>query len=274
MNEKHQEVQLWLEKLYGGDQVPDYELNETTVSTLHDLMRKNEKRDTDMQLIIEDLRQKADEYNGEGRRLEKILRSIGLTSTSLSQSGVMSQRTLVNLALLLQIKDSSESSYMLGLEKLQDELYKTEDCRQMEQRTTEKLIDKTKTAILKYNSLKKALEVLEQQSDSQHPETEKRAKTTGFLHSKSKEYKNSIHHYQNLLSKSGVDPALYHGELVKTSEELKALEEQLAPKRSKLQTYHSLPPDVSLTKVKVEELKQKLVSMEAELSKKIDLMHM
>ena len=46
--------------------MPAYELNEHTVTVLHSLMRRNEQKEKDTQLLVEDLRQKADEYNAEG----------------------------------------------------------------------------------------------------------------------------------------------------------------------------------------------------------------
>ena len=60
------QVQVWLEKLYGDKPVPAYELNEYTVGVLHNLMSRNERKERDTQLLIQDLRQKADEYNAEG----------------------------------------------------------------------------------------------------------------------------------------------------------------------------------------------------------------
>ena len=63
------QVQIWLEKLFGDKPVPAYELNQYTVGVLHDLMCWNERKEADTQLVIEDLRQKADEYNAEGLTL-------------------------------------------------------------------------------------------------------------------------------------------------------------------------------------------------------------
>lgn len=274
MNKEHQEVQVWLEKVFGGDSVPSYELNKKTVRILYKLMKLNEMKDNDTQLVIDDLRQKTDEYNVEARKLESILKSINLPIAGLSQSGVTSLRTLAKVALLLQTKDVSESSYMLSLQHLHDELYNTSEELKLEERVIQALVEKTKMAIHKYNSLKKAAEDLNQQKSKQYPEMEKRAKESGFLHSKAKEYKEKVHQFQNELIKSKTDPSIYHGALVKTSEELQTLKDQLAPLKSKLQTYHSLPPNISLTKVKIEELKHELTRLETELSRKIDLTHM
>lgn len=48
-------------------------------------------------------------FSYEGRRIENILQSINLTTASLSQSGLMSLRTLANLALTLETKDASDT---------------------------------------------------------------------------------------------------------------------------------------------------------------------
>ena len=62
-------VQVWLEKKFGEKPVPAYELNQSTVSILHELMGWNERKEADTQLVIQDLRQKADEYNAEGKNI-------------------------------------------------------------------------------------------------------------------------------------------------------------------------------------------------------------
>lgn len=66
MYQNFSQVQVWLEKLFGDKPVPAYELNEYTVGVLHNLMKRNEHKEADTQLLIDDLRQKADEYNAEG----------------------------------------------------------------------------------------------------------------------------------------------------------------------------------------------------------------
>ena len=267
-------IQVWLEKVFGGDSVPSYELNKITIQTLYKLMKLNETRDKDVSIVIGDMRQKAEEYNIEARRLEDIMKKINLPIASLSQSGVMSLRTLANIALLLQTKDVSETSYLLALQHLQNDLYKTREELKYEERLTQTLIEKTKKAVHKYNLLKKAADDLKEQKTKEVPEIERRAKESGFLYSKAKEYKDKINQFQNELYRSKADPNIYHSALVKMSEELQSLMEQLSPLKTKLKTYHSLPPDVSLTKVKIEELRQELSRLEAELSRRIDLAHM
>jgi hypothetical protein len=52
--------------VFGGDLVPSYELNKKTVRILYKLMKLNEMKDKDTQIVIDDLRRKTDEYNVEG----------------------------------------------------------------------------------------------------------------------------------------------------------------------------------------------------------------
>ena len=115
---------------------------------------------------------------------------------------------------------------------------------------------------------------MENQSLKQQPHMEKSAEECKFLRSKYREYKEKIHQCQDALLKSGTDQSLYHREMVKKSDELQELKDKIAPMKAKLDTYHNLPPDLSLTKVKIEEMKREVAALEAELCQNINLMHM
>ena len=60
------QVRYWLEQMFEGETVPQYEVNETTITVLYDLACKNEAVNKDTRLLLEDLGQKAEEYNAEG----------------------------------------------------------------------------------------------------------------------------------------------------------------------------------------------------------------
>ncbi|XP_062599416.1 HAUS augmin-like complex subunit 1 [Saccostrea cucullata] len=274
MTTKHEEVQTWLENVFAGDDIPEFEINATSLSLLYNLMRCNEHADRDTKLLVEDYRQKAEEYNIEARRCEGVLKRMNLSIASLSQAGVISLRVIANLALILQIKDTSDTSFLLAMQHLDDEIYKAEEARRKEERNLQILTEKIKTAMVKQSHLKKAMDVLEQKAACQQPETEKRMKDVHFIRSKTKEYQDKIKQMQKSLQKLKVDPSIYHNSLVQSSKELQKLQEEMSPLQSKLQTYSSLPPDLSSIKVKIEELKVKLAGLENEFSKRIDLMHM
>jgi len=59
------QVQEWLEGVLGDRSVPAYELNSCTLDSLADIMARNQQAETRTQLLIEDYRQKADEYSAE-----------------------------------------------------------------------------------------------------------------------------------------------------------------------------------------------------------------
>lgn len=265
---------LWLEKMFAGDDVPEFELNASNITLLYNLMKCNEQADKDTQVLVEDYQLKAEEYNIEARRCEGVLKKMNLSIASLSQAGVISLRVIANLALILQVRDTTDTSFLLAMRHLEDEIYKVEEARIKEERNLQTLIDKIKVAMVKQSHLKKAMEVLEQKAACQQPETEKRTKDIHFIRSKAKEYKDKIKQMQTTLHTLKVDPSIYHHSLVKSSKELEKLQEELSPLQVKLQTYSSLPPDLSSIKVKIEELKMKLADLGNELSRKIDLMHM
>lgn len=60
------QVHCWLEKVFGGDGVPHYEVNHRTTELLYNLKQLNEKQDKAADIITEDLQQKAEEYEVEG----------------------------------------------------------------------------------------------------------------------------------------------------------------------------------------------------------------
>ncbi|KAF3829837.1 hypothetical protein GH733_001788, partial [Mirounga leonina] len=58
-------VAAWLKKIFGDHPIPQYEVNARTTEILHHLSERNRVRDRDVYLVIEDLKQKASEYESE-----------------------------------------------------------------------------------------------------------------------------------------------------------------------------------------------------------------
>uniref|UniRef100_A0A8D1LJX6 HAUS augmin like complex subunit 1 n=1 Tax=Sus scrofa TaxID=9823 RepID=A0A8D1LJX6_PIG len=63
--EKEAQVAAWLKKIFGDHSIPQYEVNPRTTEILHHLAECNSVRDRDVCLVIEDLKQKAREYESE-----------------------------------------------------------------------------------------------------------------------------------------------------------------------------------------------------------------
>ncbi|PNJ80646.1 HAUS1 isoform 5, partial [Pongo abelii] len=74
--ETEMQVAAWLKKIFGDHPIPQYEVNPRTTEILHHLSERNRVRDRDVYLVIEDLKQKASEYESE-------------ESCSVAQAGVL-----------------------------------------------------------------------------------------------------------------------------------------------------------------------------------------
>lgn len=61
------QVNSWLSSVFGDQPVPHFEVNTRTVDLLHQLAQASEARCRDTCLLIEDLQQKASEYEADGR---------------------------------------------------------------------------------------------------------------------------------------------------------------------------------------------------------------
>ena len=79
-------MHTWLEKVFAGDDIPEFELNATSLSILYNLMKCNQHADRDTQLLIEDAQQKAEEYNMEGGRFVLTM-LIGSSDFKITGSG-------------------------------------------------------------------------------------------------------------------------------------------------------------------------------------------
>lgn len=60
------QVNSWLGAVFGDQSVPHFEVNTRTVDVLYQLAESSEARCSDTALLIEDLKQKASEYQADG----------------------------------------------------------------------------------------------------------------------------------------------------------------------------------------------------------------
>ncbi|XP_031566759.1 HAUS augmin-like complex subunit 1 [Actinia tenebrosa] len=271
--QKHFKVKLWLEGLFGDEPIPQYEINNKTIEILEQMADRNMRCDRDAEIVIEDMVQKTAEYDFEAQRISRILNDVGITLTSLSQSGSHSIKTLSEVSLLLGLKDCSSSSLMLGIANQSCALDAILDERAEEKRVYSRLLAKTKSSLVKANTLQRALETLEEQHTLQKPILDKRSQETGFLQSKAKEYQRIVKELEEYQKSLGLESSIFHENLVKKAEDINLLKEKSKPLKNKLESYQNLPPDLSLAKVKVEEAKRELARLEQQLSSNIDMLH-
>ncbi|KAM6033637.1 HAUS augmin-like complex subunit 1 [Chlamydotis macqueenii] len=273
MEAKLKRVTLWLNKIYGNQPIPQYEVNARTVDILYELAECNEARDRDVSLLIEDMKQKAAEYEAETGYLQGILtESLGLSLSSLSSEGISYLNVLVNSAMTLETKDTSLTSFFCAINDMTSELYATESKnREMELELTD-IRNKLTAALMLEKQLEEDLKKTEELLELEKAKGDSRARNLKFLKDKSGDLKIRIKAAEEQLAATGLDESLTHEALVSLSEELAQLQEETVPLKKKLESYLDLTPNPSLALVKIEEVKRELNALEVEFSKEIDML--
>ncbi|KAL2296420.1 hypothetical protein Nmel_015736, partial [Mimus melanotis] len=91
-----------------------------------------------------------------------------------------------------------------------------------------------------------------------------------FLENKSIDLKIRIKEAENELLASGLDQSLTHEALVKSSEELAALQKEMEPLKRERKSYLDLPLSIPLARVIVEEARKELKAVDEELTREIE----
>jgi len=271
---KRQEVAQWLEQTFSGEDVPEFELTDTTVSHLHQMAVASQRNDRNLQLCMDDLQHKCDEYNAEAQRLAAILdrltQMIGpIGSQHLSKSGQSSLQTLVKLAELLYVKDSSETSYNLALQELDDEMYHIEMQQCEETKRLKDLKSKAHQATFKVESLTRTMELVKQNTFEKSQLLDSRKNDQAFFKKKARQIDKDMSKLQT--SQDKVETEKTHEYLVKKSDHLCGLNAELAPLKDELQSYMVLPPNKFEAKIMIEQKKRELNKLEKELEQCVDI---
>uniref|UniRef100_A0A2K6D0X7 HAUS augmin like complex subunit 1 n=1 Tax=Macaca nemestrina TaxID=9545 RepID=A0A2K6D0X7_MACNE len=230
LEERETQVAAWLKKIFGDHPIPQYEVNPRTTEILHHLSERNRVRDRDVYLVVEDLKQKASEYESEAKYLQDLLmESVNFSPANLSSTGSRYLNALVDSSVALETKDTS-----LARDVKKAELHQS--------------IERAKV--------------------------DNRRQNMDFLKAKSEEFRFGIKAAEEQLSARGMDASLSHQSLVALSEKLARLKQQTIPLKKKLESYLDLMPNPSLARVKIEEAKRELDSIEAELTRRVDMMEL
>ncbi|KAM3845193.1 HAUS augmin-like complex subunit 1 [Vipera latastei] len=272
MEEKIAKVTSWLKKLFGDQAVPLYEVNARTVDILHELAECNESRDGDVNLLIEDMKQKAVEYESEGLFLQELLmESLNLSLSGLSKASTSYLNSLVDIALALETKDTSLASFIPAINDLTSDLYGAQSKNKELEFELSTLRRKLTSALVLEKRLQEDVVKTEDHLIVERAKTESRTQYMKFLIEKSEDIKGQIKSAEEQLSASGLDASLTHESLVTLSEKLADLKKQAVPLKKKLESYLDLTPNPSLARVKIEEAKRELEALEAEFSRKLDM---
>ncbi|XP_020841420.1 HAUS augmin-like complex subunit 1 isoform X1 [Phascolarctos cinereus] len=273
--EKAEKIALWLKKIFGDQPIPKYEVNPRTTDILYHLSECNKARDRDVSLVIEDLKQKAREYESEAKYLQDLLmESVNLSFTSLSSIGSSYLNALVDSALVLETKDTSLASFIPAVNSLAADLFRTKARNEEMEVELSKLGKNLTATLILEKCLREDLKKAELHLSMEKAKVDSRISNIDFLKAKSDDLRLRIKAAEEQLSARGMDASLSHQSLMALSEKLAELKQQTAPLKKKLESYLDLMPNPSLAQVKIEEAKRELHSVDAELTKKVDMMEL
>ncbi|XP_010635691.1 HAUS augmin-like complex subunit 1 isoform X2 [Fukomys damarensis] len=268
-------VAEWLKKIFGDHPIPQYEVNSRTTEILYHLAERNRDRDRDACLVIEDLKQKANEYESEAKHLQDLLvESVNFSPANLSSTGSMYLNALVDSAMALETKDTSLASFIPAVNDLTSDLFRTKSKSEELQLQLGKLEKNLTATLVLEKCLREDLKKAELHLSAEKAKVDSRLQNMDFLKAKAEEFRFGIRAAEEQLSARGMDASLSHQSLVALSEKLAELKQQTIPLKRKLESYLDLMPNPSLAQVKIEEAKRELDTIETELSKKVDMMEL
>ncbi|KAM6148886.1 HAUS augmin-like complex subunit 1 [Erethizon dorsatum] len=273
--EKEAQVAEWLKKIFGDQPIPQYEVNPRTTEILYHLGERNRVRDRDVCLVIEDLKQKANEYESEAKHLQDLLmESVSFSPASLSSTGSRYLSALVDSAVALETKDTSLASFIPAVNDLTSDLFHTKSKNEELQLQLGKLERNLTATLVLEKCLQEDLKKAELHLSAERAKVDNRLQNMDFLKAKAEEFRFGIRAAEEQLSARGMDASLSHQSLVALSEKLAELKRKTIPLKKKLESYLDLMPNPSLAQVKIEEAKRELDTIEAELTKKVDMMEL
>uniref|UniRef100_A0A665UQE1 HAUS augmin-like complex, subunit 1 n=1 Tax=Echeneis naucrates TaxID=173247 RepID=A0A665UQE1_ECHNA len=263
MCEKINKVNSWLSGLFGDQPVPQFEVNTRTVDLLYQLAQSSEARCSDTALLIEDLKQKASEYQADGAHLQDVLlQGVGLSNASLSKPAADYLSALVDNAMVLGVRDTSLGSFMPAVNNLTNEVLEAEKSNRRLERELRALRKRLGATLVLRSTLQEDINKTVKAQAVESATAEERLLSMDFLMVKAKELSNRRERAEAQLVSRNMDKSVTHQAIVQLSEEVTTLKQEIIPLKEKLKPYMDLSPSPFLAQVKIEEAKRELVSIQ------------
>ncbi|KAG7516122.1 HAUS augmin-like complex subunit 1 [Solea senegalensis] len=271
MCEKITKVNSWLSSVFGDQPVPQFEVNTRTVDILYQLAQSSQARCSETSLLIEDIRQKASEYQADGAHLQDVLlQGVGLSSASLSKPAADYLSALVDNAMVLGVRDTSLGSFMPAVNNFTNELLEAEKSNRRLERELKALRKRLGTTLVLRSSLQEDINKTAKAQAVESAKAEERLLNMDFVKAKAKELSNRWERAEAQLVSRKMDKSLTHQAIVQLAEEVNTLKQEIIPLKKKLEPYMDLSPSPSLAIVKVEEAKRELAAVDSQLEMNVD----
>ncbi|KAF6088087.1 HAUS augmin like complex subunit 1 [Phyllostomus discolor] len=211
----------------------------------------------------------------EAKRLQDLLmESVNFSPANLSSTASRYLNALVDSAVALETKDTSLASFLPAVNDLTSDLFRTKSKNEEIKLELTKVEKNLTASLVLEKRLQEDLKKAELHLSAERAKADHRLQNRDFLKAKSEEFRFGIRAAEEKLLARGMDASLSHQSLVALSERLEELKQQTIPLKKKLESYLDLMPNPSLARVKIEEAKRELDAIEAELTKKVDMMEL
>ncbi|XP_072230776.1 HAUS augmin-like complex subunit 1 [Leuresthes tenuis] len=271
MCDKIKKVNSWLSAVFGDQPVPQFEVNTRTVDILYQLAQSSEARRSDTALLIEDLKQKASEYQADAAHLQDVLlQGVGLSCAGLSRPAADYVSALVDNAMVLGVRDTSLGSFMPAVNNLTNELLEAEKSNRRLERELRTLRKRLGATLVLRGNLQEDVNKTVTSQAVESAKAEERLLNMDFVTAKARELSNRREKSEAQLVSRNMDKSITHQAIVQLSEEVIALKKEIIPLKKKLEPYMDLSPSPSLAQVKVAEAKRELAALDSQLEMKVD----
>ncbi|XP_066954438.1 HAUS augmin-like complex subunit 1 isoform X1 [Macrobrachium rosenbergii] len=260
MDIKHREVVQWLQEIYGEERIPLYEKTERSITILYKLMKECKRAESQARILTEDYTRKAAEYNAEAQQLQKWRETAKLDPSQLTPENQKSLQALAQTANILDIQTPSSTNIILAMNQLEMEHMQIASELEQEKSRTAYLLEANKDLSKKLQDIKIITKQAEATWKLRQEELAKDAKWKQFTEKKCKNYEADINRFEAKLSQVGLTKEITHGNISAEWARLQTLEEEIKTLEKQLRSY-TLPPDMSLAELKVQEARQELATL-------------
>lgn len=265
----YQKVQEWMESIYGSNGVPDFEVNAKTIAILHKIMMCTISSNNDASELLKHKEHLSEFYLLEAGKINESLKLAGITMDKLSNPCQLAVKSLSLATCYLDLKNPPTDDFLLGLNNLSKQQMDVSKESRALIHLMSQFTKRLSSVLLTNQQLQRDLKTKEGSLKTLELQEEKRARQTEFLQGKQGEYGCTIKSLEDALISCGATPDICHKALVTRSEEIKQMEAKLSEITAKLKSFQNLPPNENLARLKIEESKEELLKLEAELQMKI-----
>ncbi|RXG58721.1 HAUS augmin-like complex subunit 1 [Armadillidium vulgare] len=264
MTAKKMEVLKWLEEMFSASQIPPFEKSEANIEKLYQLMLSSKNADSDLDEVEKYLKYKTQYYEHEGNLLEETLRGLQLSPNNLGAEEQSCLNYYSALCSSLNVHSVLPSNVILAINDLEEQHRKAEESLRNEKIFADTIYELSKSVASSLEEVKKVSENAKQTSANQENEIARGEMKQNFNKEKLKKYQSDLKYFETKLKKAGYEEDIKFSEIGKKIQELTTMTKELEDKERKLEGF-TLPPDLTLAEMKVEEMRQTLSKLMNEI---------